>query len=156
MVINHSKLDSFCFWKASLNIPTRLFNYFEVIDDLKLMSLLFNLTRSSTGSVKMDKQSSALVSLTSVWLTLLSSRWSRKWASWASASIFWLLLEMNQTSYIRGSKKQTILHCLNFSIQIHIPLRTICPFACLRVLCLLFHSLKGSVILLGGIICWLK
>ena len=48
----------------------RLFNYFEVVDDLKLMSLLFNLTSSSTGSVKMDKQSNALVSLTSVWPTL--------------------------------------------------------------------------------------
>lgn len=89
--------------------------------------------------------------------SFLSSRWSHRQASWGSASIFWLLLEMDQTSSIRGSEKQTVLHCSNFSIQIHIPLRTICPFACLQVLCLLFHSLKGLVILFfGGIMCWFK
>lgn len=43
------------------------------------------------------------------------------------------------------SKRQSVLYCSNFPIQIHIPLRTICLFACLQALCLCFHILKGSV-----------
>lgn len=43
------------------------------------------------------------------------------------------------------SKRQSVLYCSNFPIQIHIPLRTICLFACLQALCLCFRILKGSV-----------
>lgn len=81
----------------------------------------------------------------------LSSRWSCRPARWAAASTFWSLLEMHQTPYIRRSQKQTALHCSSSSIHIHIPSRTICLFACLHILFLLFLFLERlSNTFLGG------
>lgn len=70
LVISHSKLGTFCCWKVPFNVSLKHFNSFEVMDDLKLIHSLLTFPSSSTGTVRMNKQHSASVSLTSVCPTL--------------------------------------------------------------------------------------